>query len=173
MRLTQYIDEASKPELKDGEYAIPLLKKEKVRDLNPRTNRMKNFKRTRWMVTDVPPEKRTFDNLPRNKDKSPKVSFRLWLGISKPGDRATNGRFYGWSHRAIASFGKGDIIKPGVIGNKYQYGEGIDKKYQEIWKSKGMEEADKWRDSLIFEPYKIETDEEAKEHAVRFTRDVS
>lgn len=173
MRLNDYLIEASKPELKDGEYAIPHIKKEKVRDLNPRTNRMKNFKRTNWLVTDIPPEKRTFKNLPRYSTDAPMVKFTDWLEIKGNPGKGCDGKWYGWSHRAVYGFGIGDVIKPGHIGNKHQYGPDVDKKYNDIMKDQGYEAADKWRDSIKFDPYTIETDEEAREHAERFARGVS
>jgi len=173
MRLTDYLTEASKPELKDGEYAVPHIKKEKVRDLNPRTNRMKNFKRTNWHVTDIPPEKRTFKNLPRYSTGDPMVRFTDWLEIKGNPGKGCDGKWYGWSHRAVYGFSVGDIVKMGHIGNKHQYGPDVEKKYNEIMRDQGYEIADKWRDSIKFDPYTIETEEEAKEHAYQFMRGVS
>lgn len=178
MRLRQYITEAPIPDLKDGEYAIPFRKKEKVRALNKKTNRMKNFKRMRYFKTTVSPEKRSFENLPRYADKSPKCTFQQWLGIQgdqyKEGAKGYDGRYYGWSHRAVASFGVGDEVKGDMIGNKYQYSDEANKEYRRISDEDGYDEADKYYKSLQdYEPYTIKTDDEAREHAMRFARDVS
>ncbi|MCK5015583.1 MAG: hypothetical protein KAS32_00810, partial [Candidatus Peribacteraceae bacterium] len=133
MRLNDYVTEASKPELRDGEYAIPFTKKEKVRDLNPRTNRMKNFKRMRYFKTDIKPEDRSFKNLPRYADKKSKCTFQQWLGIKGNPGKGTDGKWYGYSHRAVWGFGVGDTIKPDHIGNKYQYGTDINKEYNRLY----------------------------------------
>lgn len=173
MRLREYITEKAIPDLKDGEYAVPYAKRKKVRDLNPKTNRMKNFKRMRYFKTDIPPEKRTFKNMP----KDGKCRFQDWLCIK--GDQYTtgalgaDGKYYGWSHRAVHGFGVGDVIKPGHIGNKYQYTKEAQDKYNKIADTEGYEAADKWMDSQTFEPYTIETEEDAKQHAIRFGKDVS
>lgn len=178
MRLKQFIREDRCPDCKEGEWPIRHLKRKKVRDLNPKTNRMKNFKRQSWFKTDIPPEKRSLDNIPRyEKGKgAPKCSYMEWLGLKgsgSDGPKGYDGRYYGWSHRAIWGFGVGDTIKPGHIGNKYQYSEETQRKYNEIWEKEGMDAADKFYKSITFDPYTIETEEEAKEHAIRFGKDVS
>lgn len=176
MRLKGYIINEGMPELKDGQYAVPMAKKTKVPKLNPKTNRMKNSKITKYLVTDVPPEERSFKNLPRYADKTPKCTFTQWLGLKGNGSdgcKGTDGKFYGWSHRAVYGFGVGDVIKPGHIGNKYQYTKEVQKKYNSIADKEGYEAADKYYNSITFEPYTIETEEEAKQHAIRFGRDVS
>lgn len=80
------------------------------------------------LVTSIEPEKRTFKNLPRYADGKPKVRFQDWLLI-KPQKRSpehsvasfgksdADGKWYGWSHRAVYGFKKGDVIKPGDSGN--------------------------------------------------------
>jgi hypothetical protein len=173
VRFDNYLIEASKPDLKDGEYAVPHIKKEKVRDINPRTNRMKNFKRTNWIVTEVAPEDRTFDNLPRYKDGGAQVKFTDWLSIKGNPGKGTDGKWYGWSHRAIYGFKPGDTVKPGDIGNKYQYTPEVSKKYMDIMTNDGMDAADKYMKTITFEPYQIEDDEDAQAHALRFHNDVS
>jgi len=176
MRLQQFINEAGIPDLKDGEYAIPYRKKEKNRKMNPKTNRMKNFKKNRYFVTDIKPEDRSMKNLPRYADKSSKCTFTQWLdlkGGGSNGAKGCDGKYYGWSHRAVWGFGVGDVIKKGHIGNKHEYGDKAMKKYREIEKKHGYAEADKWIKTIKFEPYTIKTEKEAKEHAIRFGRDVS
>jgi hypothetical protein len=177
MRLDDFINEKGIPELKDGEYAVPMAKKEKVRAMNKRTNRMKNFKRNQYYVTDVKPEDRSFKNLPRYADKTPKCTFTQWLGLKGGGSdgcKGTDGKYYGWSHRAVYGFAVGDTIKGDSIGNKYQYSDKATKEYSRIADKDGYEEADKYYKSLQdYEPYTIKTEEEAKQHAIRFGRDVS
>jgi hypothetical protein len=138
----------------EEEYKIKLINKEKVRDFNPRTNRMKKFKRNRYMITDIPPEKRTFKNLPRDSNKKVKVRFQDWLlikgeklsptsSVDSIGKSAADGKWYGWSHRAVYGFKVGDKVKKNTIGN-------VRKK-----------------------EYTIKTDAQAKEAAIRFADDVS
>lgn len=65
--------------------------------------------------TNIPPEDRTMDNIPRFSTGKLKVKFQDWLGI-KSGNgvgKSTNGKWYGWSHRAMYGFGIGDKIKKG------------------------------------------------------------
>ncbi len=171
-----YVLEAAKPELKDGEYAVRMAGKQKVRALNPKSNRMKNFKRDKWIKTTVEPEERSFKNLPRYADKKVKVRFQDWLGIKGNPGKGFDGKWYGYSHRAVHGFGVGDVIKKGHIGNKYEYTKEVSKKYNELydadWKN-GTKKSDEYLKSIKFEPYTIKTDQEAKEHAERFMRGVS
>ncbi len=185
------LNKRTKPELKDGQYAIPYRIKNKERRFNPRTKRMKNFKITKWYITDIPPEERSLKNLPRyagpKKGKGePKVRFQDWLQISRPPisknanvhsvGKGCDGKWYGWSHRAIHGFYVGEEIKSAdVIGNKYTYSDDIQKKYWEIEKKHGSEAADVWDKKMKegFKPYIIKTDAEAQEHAIRFAKDVS
>lgn len=173
MRLKQYITEAAKPELKDGEYAIPYIEKEKVRDFNKKTNRMKNFRRNRYFKTTIPPEERSFKNLPRYANKKPKCRFQDWLEIKGNPGKGCDGKWYGYSHRAVYGFAVGDVIKKGSIGNKYQYSKEVLEELARLEITEGGEAADKYYKSITFEPYTIKTDQEAKEHAERFMRDVS
>ena len=104
-------------------FLVKKLKPNKVKDLNPNTLRMKTYKRNGYIKTEVPIEKRTLGNLPRYSDKKPKVHFKDWLGIkgkslSKDssihsyGKAEADGKWYGWSHRAIYGFGVGDTPIP-------------------------------------------------------------
>lgn len=136
-----------------GQYRVPMIEKLKTNKLNPRTNRMKNFKTIKYLFTDIPPEERTFKNHPRYANKKPKVRIQDWLEIdAKKRDPnhsvtswgwAPNGKCYGWSHRAIYGFAVGDIIKPGDSGNET-----------------GKE-------------YTIKTKEQAQEAALKFAESVS
>jgi len=105
--------------------------------------------------TNIPPEKRELNNLPRDKKRKPKVRFQDWLEIkSDPdfskngasGGRSSNGKHYGWSHRAIFGFKKGQEIK-----NNSSIG----------------------RDTKRKTPYTVKDDNDAKWHAIRFSRGVS
>ena len=176
-----YILELSKPELSDGEYAVARIEKHKIRKMNPKSNRMKKFKTTKWMKTNVAPEDRTLKNLPRDSKKKAKCKFQDWL-LLKNGSRshhsvgqAPNGDWYGWSHRAVGHFSVGKEIKSAdIIGNKHTYGKEIDKKYGAYADKHGYEAADKWRETAFkFTPYKIKSEAEAFQHAERFSRDVS
>lgn len=136
----------------DKTFMVKKLKPAKVKDLNPNTLRMKTYKRTDYVKTDIPPEKRTLKNLPRYADKKAKVHFKDWMGIkgqkldSKAsaesyGKSDATGEWYGWSHRAIAGFKVGDVVKADTCGN-----------------TKGE--------------YTIKTDDQAKETAINFAKDV-
>jgi hypothetical protein len=88
-------------------------------------------------------------NLPRYADKKPKVHFKDWMGIKMDhkagcsvGKAESDGKWYGFSHRAIASFGVGDVVKADTCGN-----------------TKGE--------------YTIKTDDQARQTAINFAKDVS
>lgn len=120
--LFEYVQEDSK-----GQYKIPMIDILKTHKLNPRTNRMKNFKTHKYLFTDIPPEKREFNNLPRYANKKPKVKFQDWLEIDskklQPSHSVTswgwapNGKCYGWSHRAVHGAKIGDVVKSGDIAS--------------------------------------------------------
>ena len=68
--------------------------------------------------TDIPPEKRTLKNLPRYSTGKPKIKFQDWLDMKTSGiglGKGCDGKWYGWSHRAIHGFAIGDKIKKGDI----------------------------------------------------------
>jgi len=168
------------PKIVDGEYLIPRKDKVKKQITNLVTGRLKNKKITTFLKTTIVPEDRTLKNLPRDSNKKAKVRFQDWLRLKNTSvsehsvGQGANDKWYGWSHRAIRGFAVGDIIKPGHIGNKFEYGKEVDNKYSQLEKSKGLEAADDYINSLKkFTPYKIKTDAEALEHAIRFARDVS
>jgi len=123
--------------------------------------------------SEIPPEKRTFRNIPKYATGKLKIPFTEWLGLKGQGSKGYDGKYYGWSHRAVYGFGVGDTIKMGDIGNKYQYGKDAKKKYNDIFRVDGYEAADAYLKTIKFEPYKIKTEEEAKEHALRFADDVA
>lgn len=137
----------------DSTYTVKMKKPKKVKELNPNTLRDKTYKRTRVMVTSVTPEKRTTKNVPKYADGSRKVHTTEWLGIkpekTKPSNaigtygKSTNGKWYGWSHRAINGFQTGDKVSTGAAGNT----SGND--------------------------YTIKNDDQAKQAAIDFAEDVS
>lgn len=134
----------------DKTFMVKRLKPVKVKDLNPNTLRMKTYKRVGYVKTDVPMEKRTLKNLPRYSDKKPKVHFKDWMGMKMCTDTKhsvaksdADGKYYGWSHRAIYGFGIGDVVKADTCGNE------------------GGKE------------YTIKTDDQAKQAAIAFASDVA
>ena len=180
MRLKETLNEINDLDIKEGEYEIPFAKREKYRKLNPKSNRMKNFKKVRYFKTDIAPKDRTFKNLPRYADKTPKCRFQDWFqlkGGSDTGPMGCDGKFYGWSHRAVYGFSVGEVIKPGTIGNKYEYTKEVQDKYNKLYDEdikNGTRTGDEYLAVIKkFEPYTIKTAAEAKEHAIRFAKDVS
>ncbi len=107
----------------DEKFEVPMAKKEKFKKLNPKTNRMKTSRKTRYLQTDIPPKNRNFDNIPKYADNSSKVRFQDWLEIDTSRSKgknwgwSKNGSAVGWSHRAICGFKKGDKVKMDTIGN--------------------------------------------------------
>jgi len=106
-------------------------------------------------LPDIEDSKRTFENLPRYSDGKAKVPFQKWLKIKKPDidglkDKAhswgkgCDGKYYGWSHRAVFGFKIGDKIKEGDIA----YG------------CYGKETT-------------LKTEKEVAQHAINFAKDVS
>ena len=75
----------------------------------------------RTFKTSISPDLRSLKNLPRNKDNSPRCRFQDWLGIRgekrspessvQSFGKSTNGKWYGWSHRAIHGYKVGDTVK--------------------------------------------------------------
>jgi len=139
------------------DFQVPKINKEKFKKLNPKTNRMKTSRKTKFYKTSIPPEERSFKNLPRYKDtEKPICRFQDWLCIDSSdldfkikgasGGKAANGKWYGYSHRAICGFKPGDVIK----------------------NNDNMSHDPKRK-----KPYKIKDDNDAKWHAIRFSRDVS
>lgn len=133
-------------------FDVPMRKKEKFKKLNKRTNRMKTSRKTRYLQTDISPENRNFDNIPKYADGSSKVRFQDWLEIDTSRSKAKNwgwsknGHCYGWSHRAIYGFKKGDKVdKEDSIG----------------------------KDTSRQVPYTIKDDKDAENHAIRFAKGVS
>lgn len=146
MRLQQYLQE-------EQPFEVPMAKKRKEKALNPKTNRMKTKRKTMFLKTSIKPEDRTFKNLPRYSDNKPKVRFQDWLLIRSEklkgsdvntfGKSEADGKWYGWSHRAVHGFGVGDEITSDTAGNEGK------------------------------KSYKIKDDKQARNTAKRFARAVS
>lgn len=137
-------------EYDEKNFMVKKLKPKKVKVLHPETLRFRTSRRQNYIKTTVPMEKRTLKNLPRYANKKPKVHFKDWLGIEmckdtkySVGKAQCNGKYYGFSHRAIASFGIGDKITKTSCGNE------------------GGKE------------YTIKTDDQAKEAAINFAKEIS
>jgi len=141
-------------DLTDGEYAVPLKEKSKIKKISIKTGRLKNHKTNKYEVTKIKPEDRSMKNLPKYANKKSKVRFQDWLMLKKSPklyDKynnyswgwSPNGKCYGWSHRAMFGFKVGDKIKIDTIGN---------------WKK---------------EVWTIKTEVDAERMAKEFARDVS
>jgi len=103
---------------------------------------------------EIPKEKRTTKNIPRYATGKPKMPYHEWLGVKGNGSKGYDGKYYGWSHRAIYGFGVGDNVTGDSMAHK-DY---------------------KWEDSdkgIKHKSYIIKTDDDAKKHAIRFMKAVS
>jgi hypothetical protein len=153
------------------EYDVPMIKREKNKKINPKTNRVKTFRKMMNHTTEISPEDRNFKNLPRYANDKPKVKFQDWLLIkpekrnpshdaSSIGKSAADGKWYGWSHRAVYGFGVGDKITGDSGGKKVEY-------------PKLPDGTPDW-DNGKYEPdFTIKTDAHAKQVAVTFADSVS
>lgn len=173
------VNQKTQLQLKEDEYVVPLKKTSKIKKINIKTGRLKNHKINKFEITKIKPKDRTLKNIPKYANKKPKVRFQDWLNLKKPSEishsvgKSSNGKWYGWSHRAIHGFKIGDIIKPGVIGNKFEYGDKKNDMYNKLYE-KNPKKANEYLKKLKqFDPYEIKSDDEAKEHAIRFAKDVS
>lgn len=72
--------------------------------------------------TTIPPAKRTMKNVPRYSDGKMRVRYQDWLEMKDFGKldgdsycyaKGCDGKWYGWSHRAIYGFKVGDKVKKG------------------------------------------------------------
>jgi len=152
-------------------YDVPMLRPSKERHINPKTNREKTFRHQRVLKTKIAPEDRTFKNLPRYANDKPKVHFTDWLLIDAQkrnpkhtapsfGKSAADGKWWGWSHRAVYGFGIGDRVEGDNGGKKVEYPKLPDGSID-------------W-DNGKYEPdFTIKTDAQAKQCAIRFADSVS
>jgi len=160
-------------EFVDNKYEIPMINKEVNRKINPKTNRMKNFKKTRYHGTNVEPSDRSFKNIPKYATGKNKVRFQDWLlikgeggkkdGVTTPnthGKSEADGKWYGWSHRAVYGFKAGDKITGETGAKKVDYPKLKD----------GSQDFDNGKYEADFT---IKNDTHAKEVAIRFADSVS
>jgi hypothetical protein len=85
------------------------------------------------LKTKIKPKDRTYKNIPKYSDGKNRVDFKEWLQIKgegggknsnetiRPhtyGKSYANGKWYGWSHRAIYGFAIGDKIKGDVLAKQ-------------------------------------------------------
>jgi len=119
-------------EFADNTYSILMLNRLKNKKLNPKTNRIKTFKKVQHHITKVKPSDRTFKNLPKYADGKSKVSFQNWLLIKGQkrqsghdresiGKSEALGAWVGWSHRAVYAFKAGDKVTGNSAGKKVEY----------------------------------------------------
>ncbi len=181
MRLKKFVEGEGKG------YQVRMAKPEKYRKLNPKTNRMKNFKRQRFMSTDIKPSERTFKNQPRYADGKPKVTFQQWLEIKTEPDlrigKGADGKWYGWSHRAVYGFKTGDKITGDNLGKKVKYPKytKADLEAEQAAAKPGENKAMTFHvigqenfDNPQYEPdFIIKNDAHAREVAARFADNVS
>jgi len=120
-------------EFVDNKYEIPMINKEVNRKMNPKTSRMKNFKKIKYHGTNIDPSDRSFKNIPKYATGKNKVRFQDWLlikgekvspdsSVNSIGKSEADGKWYGWSHRAVYGFKAGDkITGKDNMGKKVDY----------------------------------------------------
>lgn len=184
------------PKFKDfaeATYTVPMIKREKYRKINPKTNREKNFKKLRQLVTEIPPKERSFKNIPKYATGKNKVRFQDWLEIKgekrEPdhvaqsfGKSDADGKWYGWSHRAVYGFGVGDEVKGDSGGKKVDYpkftvddvkaAESAAEKSKEATIIPTVGEID-FDNGNYESDFTIKTDAQARDVAIRFADSVS
>jgi len=106
------------------------------------------------LKTNIAPENRSLDNLPRDSNKKAKCKFQDWLEIPKNCGKGSDGKYYGWSHRAIYGFGKGDTVSGDSMAHK-DYDWNDDEK------------------GIKHQSYTIKSDKDAQKHAIRFMKEIS
>ena len=123
------------------------------------------------LVTDIKPEDRTFKNMPKYSTGKNKVSFQNWLliksekthpdhSVASIGKSAADGKWYGWSHRAVYGFKKGDEVKDDSAGKKVDYPK--------------LANGETDFDNGNYEPdFTIKSDDQAREVAITFAKSVS
>ncbi len=167
-------------------FTVPMRKKTKFKRINLDSNRMKTYKKIKHHVTTIPPEKRSLKNVPKYADGHSKVTFQAWLGIDAEksgfGKSKHDGKWYGWSHRAVYGFKVGDKVTGDSGGKKVEY-----PKYTAAdVKAAELAAADKGEVAVIptvgatdfdngkYEPdFTIKTDTQAREVAMKFHDSVS
>jgi hypothetical protein len=114
--------------------------------------------------TKEPLSKRSLKNIPKYSNGSYKVRFQDWLHIKTEknsfGKSEADGKWYGWSHRAIYGFGVGDEVKGDSLGKKIEYDK--------------LPNGDLDWDNGKYEPdFIIKTEDQARQVAITFAKNVS
>lgn len=115
--------------------------------------------------TTLPLKDRSFKNIPKYSDGKNRVRFQDWLHIKTEkdgfyGKSEANGKWYGWSHRAVYGFGIGDEVKGDSLGKKVEYPKLPDGDYD-------------W-DNGNYEPdFTISSEDQARQVAYQFARNVA
>jgi len=92
-----------------GEYKVKM-KPKRVAGISPLTGRKKKLNVQRFFLTNISPKSRTFRNRPKYASGKYIVRFQDWLLIktdpahSGLGYSLADGKWYGWSHRAVSGF---------------------------------------------------------------------
>ena len=158
-------------EFVDKTYSIPMINKEVNRKINPKTNRMKNFKKIKYHNTEVKPSDRTFKNLPKYSTGKNKVRFQDWLlikseksspshSVNSIGKSEALNAWVGWSHRAVQGFKTGDKITGDNLGKSVEYPK--------------LDNGEIDFDNGKYEPdFTIKNDSHAKQVAITFADNVS
>ena len=127
------------------------------------------------MRTKIKPSERSFKNIPKYSDGKNRVDFRKWLLIKGEGSKKlengmrtphyygkseADGKWYGFSHRAVYGFKIGDKITGKSMAKKVIYSKDND----------GIDNLDNGK----YEPdFTIKDDAHAKKVAIRFAENVS
>lgn len=117
-------------------------------------------------TTTEPLEKRSFKNIPKYSNGHNKVRFQDWLhikgekGYPSHGKSEADGKWYGWSHRAVYGFGVGDKIEGDSLGKKVDYPKLPDGELD-------------WDNGKYEDDFVIQSDEQARQVAIRFAENVS
>ena len=116
--------------------------------------------------TIEPLNKRSFKNIPKYANGHSKVRFQDWLhiksekGYPSHGYSEADGKWYGWSHRAVYGFGVGDKVEGDSLGKKVEYPKLPNGDYD-------------W-DNGKFEPdFTISSEDQARQVAIQFAKNVS
>ena len=125
--------------------------------------------------TTEPLETRSFKNIPKYSSGKNRVRFQDWLHIKGEGSKKmengmrtpntygkseADGKWYGWSHRAVYGFGVGDEVKGDSLGKKVDYPKLPDGDYD-------------W-DNGNYEPdFTISSEDQARQVAIQFAKNVS
>ncbi len=122
--------------------------------------------------TELPPNKRTLNNQPKYSNGNSMVRFQDWLLIKSQkkdpkhsaysfGKSEADGKWYGWSHRALAGFKAGDKVAGDSEGKK-----------QTAPKDPETGTSD-WDNVKFEDDFTIKNDDHARQVAIQFSDNVS